>query len=99
MTAADIHLLTGAYALDAVTGIERERFERHLRECAVCAQEVEELREVAARLAVAADARPEPGLRTAVLARVALTRQDRPGAAEPVVRRRWRGRAAMAFAA
>lgn len=99
MTVADIHLLTGAYALDAVTGIERERFERHLRECAVCAQEVEELREVAARLAVAADAQPEPELRTAVLAQVALTRQDRPGAAKPVVGRRWRARAAMAFAA
>ncbi|WP_033296373.1 anti-sigma factor [Amycolatopsis jejuensis] len=94
MTGAEIHMLTGAYALDAVTGIERAHFERHLQECDVCAQEVDELREMAARLAVAVEARPAPALRAAVLARITATRQTRP-----VAHRRWRARAALALAA
>ena len=31
-TSADIHALSGAYAVDAVDDLERARFERHLQE-------------------------------------------------------------------
>jgi len=33
---ADIHALSGAYALDAVDDIERAEFERHLAACPPC---------------------------------------------------------------
>ncbi|WP_409186536.1 anti-sigma factor domain-containing protein [Amycolatopsis sp. VS8301801F10] len=99
MSSADIHLLIGAYVLDAVTGAERVRFERHLRDCEVCAVETAELREVATRLGAAVDVRPEPGGRADVLARIAVIRQDPPAVAEPPAERRWRVRAAVVFAA
>ena len=40
---ADIHALSGAYAVDAVDDIERAEFERHLATCADCREEVAEL--------------------------------------------------------
>lgn len=71
----DIHALAGAYALDAVTEIERAGFTRHLAECETCTAEVAELTETAARLAVVTRATPPPRLRDAVLAEVGRTRQ------------------------
>ncbi|HEY6297788.1 MAG TPA: zf-HC2 domain-containing protein, partial [Streptosporangiaceae bacterium] len=56
------HTLAGAYALDAVTGADRTRFERHLARCQDCAGELRELREAAARLAAAVAADPPAGL-------------------------------------
>ncbi|MFY9999572.1 MAG: zf-HC2 domain-containing protein, partial [Trebonia sp.] len=32
----DLHVLAGAYALDALDDAERDRFERHLRGCQAC---------------------------------------------------------------
>jgi len=59
----------GAYALDAMSGDERARFEAHLATCPVCRAEVQSLREVAALLAHAAPAAAPPaGLRDRVLA-------------------------------
>jgi anti-sigma-K factor RskA len=78
MTSPDIHALTGAYALDAVAGVERADFERHLSECESCAQEVHELRETAARLALAATEPPPPHLKDQVLARIRTVRQLSP---------------------
>ncbi|MET9259483.1 anti-sigma factor [Amycolatopsis sp. NPDC004079] len=75
MGTADTHMLTGAYALDAVTGAERAHFEQHLLVCGTCAQEVRELREVASRMGIAAAVEPGPGMRAAVLAEAAATRQ------------------------
>lgn len=75
----DIHALAGAYALDAVTEIERAGFARHLAECEPCAAEVAELTEAAARLAAATRATPPDRLRDAVLAEVAATRQVSAG--------------------
>lgn len=49
---ADVHALTGAYVLDAVSDVEHAEFERHLTRCETCAQEVAELRETATRLAL-----------------------------------------------
>jgi anti-sigma-K factor RskA len=78
MTTADIHALTGAYALDAVSGTEREEFERHLAECESCAQEVQELRETATRLALAATTPPPPALKGRVLDEIRNVRQLPP---------------------
>jgi anti-sigma-K factor RskA len=85
---ADVHALTGAYVLDAVSEDERVEFERHLRECAACAQEVRELRETATRLGRAAAVVPPPELKSAVLERVGQVRQDPPQATVVPLRRR-----------
>jgi anti-sigma-K factor RskA len=88
MTSADIHALTGAYALDAVSGAERMDFERHLAECESCAQEVRELRDTAARLAMAAAATPPPELRGRVLDQIRNVRQLPPETTVVPLRRR-----------
>ena len=49
----DLHLLTGVYAVDALTGDELDEFEKHLEQCPTCAEEVRGLRETAARLGLA----------------------------------------------
>jgi Anti-sigma-K factor rskA len=72
------HLLTGVYALDALTGPELDRFERHLPRCPACDHEVRDFRETAARLAVAVAATPPAPFRPRVLRAVSATRQDAP---------------------
>ena len=61
--AGDVHEevaeLLGAYALDAVEADERELVEAHMLECAVCASEVSDHREVVAQLAGDGHAVPE----------------------------------------
>jgi anti-sigma-K factor RskA len=74
----DLHVLAGAYALDAVDGPERDSFERHLRRCRSCDNEVKGLAETATALAMAAAEPPPPGLRSRVLAATAVTRQLPP---------------------
>ncbi len=72
----DLHLLTGAYAVDALTADEGHRFERHLAACADCQAEVAGFHETTAQLADAfAVAEPPASLRTAVLSEVERTRQ------------------------
>lgn len=66
----DVHALTGAYALDAVTDHELRVFERHLAECGHCRDEVEEFRVTAARLALAVALAPPPHLRVLVMAAI-----------------------------
>jgi len=75
---ADIHALTGAYALDAIPEFERAEFERHLAECESCAQEVRELQATATRLGEAASDQPPAELKSQVLARIAEVRQLPP---------------------
>jgi anti-sigma-K factor RskA len=85
------HMLTGAYALDALDDVERRRFERHLADCADCAQEVAELRATSARLGGAvAEAAPER-IKATVLAEIAGTRQEAPRGHRPRVRAARRG--------
>ncbi len=74
----DLHLLTGAYALDALDGDERALFERHLARCASCQEEVRGLCETAARLAMGTAIQPPPAMRQRVLAAAARTRQLPP---------------------
>jgi len=66
----DVHVLTGAYVLDAVTDHEHRVFERHLAGCDHCTREVAELRATATRLGLAAHATPPPHLRPQVLAAI-----------------------------
>jgi anti-sigma-K factor RskA len=100
----DLHALTGVYALDAIDGAERDRFERHLHRCHACESEVGGLHETAGRLALAAARVPPPQLKERVLAAAARTRQlppltaDRPGP-RPQARPSWRPRIAVAFGA
>lgn len=77
---ADVHTLTGAYALDALPEDERREFRQHLAECAACRREVAELRATAARLGSAVAERPPARLRQQVLDAVDQTRQERPEA-------------------
>ena len=75
----DMHLLAGAYALDAIErGAERERFSRHMTGCQSCTGEVRGFREVATAMAFAAALEPPPEMRAQVLAAVARTRQLPP---------------------
>lgn len=92
MSTEDPHFLTGAYALGALPGQEREAFERHLALCQACDQEVRELTATAARLGVAAATVPPPGMRDRVLAQVATVRQLPPGVPAPMAPGRRAGR-------
>ena len=92
------HTLAGAYAMDALDGRDRARFECHLARCQQCAAEISGLRETTARLAVAAAAEPPAGLIQRADAAAARTRQLPPltrGTPPPWPPRR---RAAAAFA-
>lgn len=63
----DIHSLSGAYALDAVDDLERNRFEAHMRNCAQCRDEVDSMLEVGALLGSGLATTPSPALRESVL--------------------------------
>jgi anti-sigma-K factor RskA len=84
----DPHALAGAYALNALDGAERDRFERHLRGCRACESEVRGFAATATALAMATAAEPPPGLKQRVLAAAAVTRQSPPVVAEAADRRR-----------
>jgi len=85
----DLHVLTGSYALDAISDTEREEFERHLQHCPACEAEVRGMRETAARLALACAVTPPARMEQQVLAATYRTRQlpplsaDRPRRALP----------------
>jgi anti-sigma-K factor RskA len=78
-----MHTLAGAFALDAVSDLERAEFSRHLEQCESCAQEVAELRATAARLGAAMTEEPPPEFKDRVLTAMHATRQlpprTRPG--------------------
>jgi anti-sigma-K factor RskA len=99
----DLHTLTGAYALDAVDGAQRDRFEHHLRRCRPCGYEVRSLAETATALAMAAAMAPPPQLKQHVLAGAAMTRQTGPAADQrrprPARRPAWAPRLAAVVAA
>ena len=104
----EVHTLSGAYALDALSSEEGAEFRAHLAVCAACRQEVGELREAAATMgATEADRAPE-SLKAKVLADADRTPQLPPLATtsspqvttlESVRRRRWVPQVAAAAAA
>ena len=75
MSDADLHLLTGAYATDALSAHERSAFEEHLPRCTSCQQEVRELQATAALLGASSSESPPPSLRSSVLAEARVTTQ------------------------
>jgi anti-sigma-K factor RskA len=74
----DLHLLTGVYAVDALTGGELDEFEKHLQQCPACAEEVRGLRETAARLGLTTAIAPPPSMREQVLDATYRVRQLPP---------------------
>lgn len=70
-----VHTNAGPHALDALDDADRDRFERHLRGCASCQDEVRGFTAVAAALAEAVTGVPPAGLRDQVLAAVSGPRQ------------------------
>jgi anti-sigma-K factor RskA len=97
----DLHTLSGAYALDALSADEAEQFRRHLEACPACRDEVRELRQAAARMGASESVSPPPSLKARV-----LTAADRlpqlPPEVTPIERarsRRWPARIAGAAAA
>jgi len=75
----DLHLLAGAYALDALDpGAELTRFTRHLNRCQSCASEVRGFREVGTAMAFAATTEAPAEMRDRVLTAAARTRQLPP---------------------
>src|SRR5262245_11033850 len=95
MTAGDqdLHTLAGAYVLDAVSDDERARFGAHLAVCAQCRDEVDELREAAARLGTAQAVQPRPELREPTIRAAYRTGQMGPVIAENEPARRSGSRA------
>ncbi|WP_328744022.1 anti-sigma factor [Streptomyces sp. NBC_00285] len=79
MRTIDLHRLTGAYALHALSDEENASFERHLAGCEPCAQESAELGATAARLGLAVATAAAPALREQVLHRITTVRQEAPG--------------------
>lgn len=84
------HTLAGAYAMDALDGPDRTRFERHLERCEECTREVAGLHEATARLAGAAAVRPPDAVKELLLAETSRTRQLPPvtSGAPPATARR-----------
>lgn len=78
MNSADLHTLTGAYALNALDDDERREFEAHLAECPACQQEVAEFEATAAELGSSLAEPLPPHLRSEVMAAISTTRQERP---------------------
>jgi anti-sigma factor RsiW len=92
----DVHTLSGAYALDALSAEERETFREHLVACQACRDEVRELRDAAVQMGSAQWSVPPPALRASILEAAARTPQQPPvssvgGGSGGVVpmRRRW----------
>lgn len=75
---AELHTLTGAYAVHALPDAEREEFERHLAACPSCDREVRELRATADRMGLAVSTTTPPEMRSRVLRRIADVRQEPP---------------------
>ncbi len=64
----DLHTLSGAYAIDALSPEEAEDFRSHLSQCPACQDEVRELQDAAARMGASEASAPPPALRARVLA-------------------------------
>jgi anti-sigma-K factor RskA len=92
----DVHDLTAAYALDALSPQETEAYEQHLGQCERCREELAGLSEAATALAYGAVApAPPPRLRTSILD---AAREERTNVV-PLRRSRWVERGSMLAAA
>lgn len=64
----ELHTLSGAYAINALSAEEAADFERHLEQCPACRDEVRELQDAAARMGASEAIVAPAALRTRVLA-------------------------------
>ena len=97
----DLHTLSGAYAVDALSPEEAEEFRKHLAECPACRDEVGELREAAALMGASEAAPPPAHLRARVLT-AASQQPQQPPKVTPLGearKRRWSPRLLAAAAA
>lgn len=93
----DLHALTGAYVLDALTDLERAEFERHLAGCADCQAEVASLTTATVGLSELTATTPPTSLRDQILASTRTVRPLPPRVAPEHRRaRRWPRLAAAA---
>lgn len=90
MKTDDPHDLTGAYAADALSREDRERFRRHIVDCPDCAHEAARQQEAASWLALAVTRTPPPELKEHVLAEAARAPQFPPELPEEAGERRGR---------
>ena len=74
----DLHTLSGAYAIDALSAEEATEFQKHLDACPACRQEVRELQEAAARMGASEALAPPAQLKARVLAAAERQSQQRP---------------------
>ena len=98
----DIHALSGAYAVDALDDVERQRFEKHLVDCEACRDEVASLQDAAATFGGLAATPPPPALRDRVLSDITSVRPlppQSPTAAGSRGRRKSKWRPVIAAAA
>jgi anti-sigma-K factor RskA len=96
----DLHTLSGAYAIDALSAEEAQLFDQHLQECQACRDEVRELRAAAARMGTAEAIVPPAALKARVLAAADKQSQLPPKVTplESVRRRPWATRLGVAAA-
>jgi anti-sigma-K factor RskA len=74
----DLHTLSGAYAVDALSPAEAAEFRTHLQRCEACRQEVRELRQAAALMGASEATAAPPDLKARVLAAADRTPQAPP---------------------
>ncbi len=86
---SDIHALVAPYALDAVTELDRRRFDAHLPECESCTNQLAGFAATAAGLGASQAMTPPAHLRAQILSTVAALPQDR-AFAQKDSRRTWR---------
>jgi anti-sigma-K factor RskA len=92
----DVHDLTAAYALDALSPQEAEAYEQHLGQCERCREELAGLSEATTALAYGAVApEPPPRLRASILD---AAREERSNVVS-LSQRRWVGRGVALVAA
>lgn len=95
----DLHTLSGAYAIDALSQEEADEFRTHLSACQVCRDEVRELREAAAKMGASEALVPPPALRARVLEAASRQPQQPPRVRSLAERkRRWQPRLLLAAA-
>ena len=95
----DLHTLSGAYALDALSAEEATEFRSHLAGCPACRDEVTELRDAAARMGASEALQPPTGLRARVLEAASRQPQLPPKVPVRAGTRRWLPRVVAAAAA